>query len=232
MTETSNAKRKQPAGGKAKVSPPKTTLEVPAEPGKSDEQRLADIALQPAAHALSIAEPFNRGSFGQRGVTETFATLVDQMKGAKEGDLSHYRSMLAAQAISLSSIFTELSRRAACNMGEYLGATETYLRLALKAQAQSRATIEALDRLASGHVQTVKHVHVNEGGQAVIADQVHNHGGGTKNGKADDQSHATGAAGSGPALLGHDPQGNGVPIASREGAEAVPDARRDQSRCA
>lgn len=232
MSETSKTKRKQPAGGKAKAPPNKSTLEVPAEPGKSDEQRLADIALEPAAHALSIAEPFNRGSFGQRGVTETFATLTKQMGQAKSGDLGHYRAMLAGQAISLDAIFTELSRRAALNMGEYIGATETYMRLALKAQAQSRATVEALDRLANGHVQTVKHVHVNDGGQAVIADQVHNHPGGTRNGKFDDQSQATGTgpAGVGPALPGSDPFGNGVPIPSREGAEAVPVTRGDEPR--
>jgi len=69
-------------------------------------------------------------------------------------------------------------------------------------------------------------------GQAVIADQFHNHAGGQGNGKIDDQSHATGAAGIGPALLGADPFGNGVPIPSREGAEAVPYARGHESGCA
>ncbi len=86
------------------------------------------------------------GRHRKRGATETYSVLVDQMKGAKEGDLSHYRAMLAGQAISLHAIFTELSRRAALNMAEYLAPTETYMRLALKAQAQSRATIEALER--------------------------------------------------------------------------------------
>ena len=113
---------------------------------------------------------------------------------------------------------------------DYLGATETYMRLALKAQVQSRAAIEALDRLANGHVQTVKHVHVdNRGGQAVIAENVQT--GGQRNGKIDDQSHAAGAAGVSAPLLGADPLGNGMPIPSCEGAEAVPAARRDESRC-
>lgn len=231
MGGTNIAKRKQPVAKSKAGEPAKGELRVPVKADECKERKLAEVALDPAAHALSIAEPFNRGSFGKQAITETFAVLVDQVKGAKNGDLSHYRSMLAAQAISLNSIFTELSRRAALNMGDYLGATETYMRLALKAQAQSRATIEALERLANGHVQTVKHVHVNEGGQAVIADQVHNHAGGARNGKSDDQSHgtATGAAGSGPALLGADAGGNGVPIASREGQAAVPDARWDES---
>lgn len=232
MTETSKTKRKQPARKGKAGEPPTDVLEIEGQPGKSNERGLAEVALDPAAHALSIAEPFNRGSFGKQAVTETYETLINQVSGAKKGDLSHYRAMLAGQAISLNSIFTELSRRAALNMGDYLGATETYMRLALKAQAQSRASIEALDRLANGHVQTVKHVHVNEGGQAVIADQVHNHTGGMGNGKFDDQSQGTGtgAAGVRAALPGPDPLGDGVPIASCEGAEAVQDARRDESR--
>jgi hypothetical protein len=51
---------------------------------------------------------------------------------------------LAAQAVALDSIFHDLARRSAANMGQYVEAAETYMRLALKAQAQSRATMETL----------------------------------------------------------------------------------------
>jgi hypothetical protein len=225
MSEASKAKPKQRATPKAGEAN-NAVLRIPAQPGQSEEQGLAKVALDPAAHALSVAEPFNRGSFGKRGMTETYTVLAEQMKGAKEGDLSHYRSILAGQATSLNSIFTELSRRAAINMGEHLGAVETYMRLALKAQAQSRATIEALERLTNGREQTVRHVHVdNRGGQAVIADSVHT--GGQKNRQITDQSHATSATSAGPALLGSDPLGNGVPVPSRERQKAVQNARRD-----
>jgi hypothetical protein len=108
---------------------------------------------------------------------------------------------------------------------------QTFGNLATKLLRTSQAQMETLARMRRGGEQVVRHIHVdNRGGQAVIAENVHN--GGRRNAKSDDQSHATGAAGVGPALLGHDAQGNGVPIASREGAEAVPDARRDKSRSA
>ncbi len=136
--------------------------------------------------------------------------------------------MLAAQADALNSIFTEMARRAALNMGEYIGATESYMRLGLKAQAQCRATIEALDSLTSGRVQTVKHVHVNEGGQAVVADHFHQHTGGKENGQSDEQPHATGAAGESAALPSPDAIGPAVPIASGKRKAAVPDARRQR----
>jgi hypothetical protein len=44
----------------------------------------------------------------------------------------------------LNAIFSELARRAALNMGDYIEASEKYMKLALRAQAQCRATIETL----------------------------------------------------------------------------------------
>lgn len=38
-----------------------------------------------------------------------------------------------------------------------------------------RATLEALAKLHQPREQTVKHVHVNEGGRAIVADQIHQH---------------------------------------------------------
>jgi hypothetical protein len=55
--------------------------------------------------------------------------------------------MLIAQAHTLDAIFGNLARRAALNAGEYMGATDTYLRLALKAQSQCRATLETLAQI-------------------------------------------------------------------------------------
>jgi len=52
--------------------------------------------------------------------------------------------MLYSQATALQSIFTEMARRCALNMGQYTQAAETYMRLAFRAQAQCRSTIETL----------------------------------------------------------------------------------------
>ena len=50
--------------------------------------------------------------------------------------------MLISQATALQTIFTSLARRA--QMQEYQKNLESFLELALEAQAQSRATISAL----------------------------------------------------------------------------------------
>lgn len=207
MTAKANKPKAPARGGKDQLT-------VKSEPDKSDARNLADVALSAAANGMAATRLFARGSFGDLGTTELFESHIDRCKAAKAGDLGNQKAMLAAQADALNSIFTEMARRAALNMGEYIGATETYMRLGLKAQAQCRATIEALDSLASGRVQTVKHVHVSEGGQAIVADQFHQHTGGKENGKSDEQPHATGATGERAALLGTDQQWNGVPISN------------------
>jgi hypothetical protein len=141
--------------------------------------------------------------------------------------MSMFSEVLTAQALSLDALFTELTRRATMNFGDYPSAAERYARLAFKAQANCRASLEALAKLHQPREQTVRHVHVNEGGQAVVADHFHHHAGGSeKNAKSDDQPHATGAAGASAALPSPDPLGNGMPIPGDQGRQAVSDAWR------
>ena len=62
------------------------------------------------------------------------------------GDLGKM-AMLAAQAIALDAIFHRLAGQAHQNIGQHASAVDTYLRLGLKAQAQCRASVEALAAL-------------------------------------------------------------------------------------
>lgn len=204
-------------GTKGKADGVSRTLSIPCEDDRDDEYWLSEVAIDPIAQAMAVTEQFNRGTFGPRGTTETYLAVQKQAKAVADGDLTYLRQMLVGQAITLNAIFTEMTRRGGANMGEYMKAMEVYMRLAMKAQAQSRATIEALERLTNGHVQTVKHVHVNEGGQAVIADQFHHHGGGSENGGSIKQPHATGNSGEGTPMPSPDPQGDLVPVTSGQG---------------
>jgi hypothetical protein len=200
-----------------------------------------------AAQARTMLGPFVRhgltaGCFANRvlGPTQDKPGLMDcadfieaQARSAAGADLAMASHMLAAQAITLDSMFTELARCAAVNMGEYPQAVDRYARLALKAQSNSRATLEALAKLHQPREQTVRHVHVNDGGQAIVAEQFHHHAGGTGNDVSAEQSHATGTTeptGDSAALLSQDASRGSMPIPGGERAEAVPHARRYQSR--
>jgi len=159
-----------------------------------DERSLGDVGVSPVAMAAVLTRAFDRGTFGDLPFEGLFAAIEDHAKRAEQGDLAPQRAMLASQAIVLNSMFGDLAQRAVANADEHPRATELYMRLALKAQAQSRATIESLDRLVNGREQTVRHVHVdNRGGQAVIAQNIQ--AGGLENGTSDKQPHAISSAG-------------------------------------
>ena len=230
-----NEKRKPARRSKAKASDPAaaTPLEMLGSDSEtSDGKVFARIAIDPLARHAQLAASFGiRALFGDRkpDLLDSVEVMCDETAKAANGDMRGASLMLAAQAFSLDALFTEMARRSGANMGEFPDAMERYMRLALKAQSNCRATLEALAKLHQPREQTVRHVHVNEGGQAVIADQFHHYAGGQENGETSKQPHAAGADGPSAALSGPDPLGNGVPIPSREGEAAMQDARGHES---
>ncbi|WP_185960183.1 hypothetical protein [Erythrobacter insulae] len=137
-----------------------------------------------------------------------------------------------AEALLLVQMYCthDAAIRALSQLGkaEWVDNARMFGNLATKLLGTSQRQMETLARMRRGGEQVIKHIHVdNRGGQAVIAENVNQGGGKAKN---EEQCHGAGNTGSGPAMLGQDAQGNGVPISSRERAEAVQDARRDESR--
>tara|TARA_R110002012_G_scaffold138444_5_gene293670 strand:- start:211 stop:897 length:687 start_codon:yes stop_codon:yes gene_type:complete len=213
---------------------PSKVLKVKKLKNGTESQAVARILIEPHARHALTASTYAAKVFEDRTELED---IVDHMKkltdNVEAGDLAIVSNMLAAQALSLDGMFTELAQRAALNVGEYVNAAERYGRLALKAQSNCRATLETLVKLHQPREQTVRHVHVNDGGQAIVTEQFHQHSGGKQNDVSAEQSHATGTAekaGGSTTLLGQDPSGNGMPVPGGSRAEAMPNARRDQPR--
>ncbi len=213
---------------------PNNSLTVEQTTDETGAQAMARKLMQPAFRNAAAASGFTAKLLGSKIEQPGLADYADYVQLTTEkaagGDIAMASHILAAQALTLDNMFTELARRTALNMGDYVNAAERYGRLALKAQSNCRATLEALAKLHQPREQTVRHVHVSEGGQAVIADQFHNHTGGKENAESVIQSDAIGPAGAIAALPSPDPLGNGVPVPGGEGQAAMQDARRDQSR--
>lgn len=93
--------------------------------------------------------------------------LTEQADKVHEGDLKRSEAMLSAQAHSLDVIFNMLAQRAAANLGQYMDATERYLRLALKAQGQCRATLETLATIKNPPVVFARQANIAHGPQQV-----------------------------------------------------------------
>lgn len=204
-----------------------TSLNLDGVPGKSDGYSMAHSELVPDTRHAVAGMNASSGLFG--GTRGTLSDAVEVMRDAcnavASGDLSLLSRTLAAEALTLDATVTQMMRRAALNMTQYPDAADRYMRLALKAQGQVRATVETLARMHQPREQTVRHIHVGPEGQAVFIENMH---GGFGNGRFDGQPHAQGA--SGAALLGSHENGCNVPISSDQGTEPMPHARRSRKR--
>ncbi|KKW92945.1 hypothetical protein YP76_08655 [Sphingobium chungbukense] len=143
---------------------------------------------------------------------------------------SEVEGALGAQMYAVHQIAMEMAAK--CRHTDDRVALMEFGNMATKMMRTFTMQVEALAKSRRGGEQVVRHVHVYEGGQAIVADQFNHYGAGGY-GKGFGQPYAPFAGhapAGGPPMLGEDPAGNGVPIASDQGQEAVPDARRQKSR--
>jgi hypothetical protein len=125
-------------------APDRTTLQLSRKPGQTDCQALTESALNPAINCTHLVTAWHEKQWSGIGMTEAMELMKAKAQAINAGDLREAETALFAQATSLHAIFIEMTRRAGLNMGTHLDATEVYMRMALKAQAQSRATLETL----------------------------------------------------------------------------------------
>ena len=156
--------------GPAPVANNPALLRVQQRPSETAPDALARTTLQPTVQAALTLLEYN-WRFGELSLDTLVRDLAQQCQQANEGDLTRTESMLVSQAHTLDAIFNHLARRAAMNMGEHLNAAEIYLRLALKAQSQSRATLETLAAVKNPPVLFAKQANIAHGHQQVNNNQ-------------------------------------------------------------
>lgn len=145
----------------------KNILRLPARAGVSNERQLADLATDGIATNAMTAQLFLAHSQPDLSITEMVQSLKDHGQRVNGNDLAAAERMLTAQAIALDAIFSEMARRSAMNLGQHLDASERYMRLALKAQGQCRATVEALAAIKNPPVVFAKQANIAHGPQQV-----------------------------------------------------------------
>ncbi|NPC57847.1 hypothetical protein [Caenimonas soli] len=164
-------KAKAKAGTTAAVVKPETPksrrLEVVTAPGVTMDKAVTDMAAAGLAANAGLVVKFSQAEHGELSLNDMVTSLRETGNAVNGGDLKAAEQMLSAQAVSLNSIFAELARRAAVNMGEYMDATERYMRLALKAQGQCRATLETLAAIKNPPVVFAKQANISNGPQQV-----------------------------------------------------------------
>ena len=114
------------------------------KPGDDKATRKARTVLRPTVQAASTLKEYGK-VFGELDFTGLVNTLVDQTNASSDGDTNRAEAMLVAQAHTLDAIFNNLATRAINS--EYMKNLDIYLKLALRAQSQCRATWEALSAI-------------------------------------------------------------------------------------
>lgn len=115
---------------------------IDEDPKLTQGQQMADIQLGGILNSTELILTYNPSE--QIEGTETLLSLKRKAERVTGGDTKDMETILISQAVALDAIFTRLSLRAHNCFGQYMNAGEKYLRLALKAQSQCRATLESL----------------------------------------------------------------------------------------
>lgn len=158
---------KSKAGSPA-PAPKAPSLRVALPPGMTREKKLAMLAADGAATNAYTMAMYCQNTYGRLELGDAIDVLRAGANEANAGDLSASVTMLSSQAAALNAMFNELARRSALNMGEHLDASERYMRLALKAQGQCRATLETLATIKNPPVVFARQANINNGGQQQV----------------------------------------------------------------
>ena len=122
-------------------------LEAGMAEGLSSEMTSSQITATLTTKSVNTAFTLKKFANVENSI-EVSDFILELQKAGNEvvkGDLGRLERMLSSQAIVLDTIFNSLALKAAG--AEYIKNYEVFMRLALKAQAQSRNTVEALAML-------------------------------------------------------------------------------------
>lgn len=147
---------------------PRKTIPCPAGDTENETARnYARLTTSPelAAYRAINAVEAQSGLGEQLDVPALLEILRDQAAAVNRSDMAQTEAILMNQATALQSLFARLTENA---MGaDYLSNFEAYMRMALRAQSQCRATLEALSSIKSPPVVYAEQANVTTGPQQV-----------------------------------------------------------------
>jgi hypothetical protein len=124
------------------------TLPSESVSGHTEQEKLANLGLTPEFKAAVTAHAY-APLIGEQDLATVFQRVGELSARSVKESSKDLEFMLSSQAIALDSIFNRLAVQAQASIGKHPKVVDTYLRLALKAQSQCRATAEALAVLKS-----------------------------------------------------------------------------------
>jgi len=144
----------------------KQVLILKLEKDQTKEEAIAEFNSKSEFLSTAVKESFDIGLGDNFDFQANMRVLESATKQIKSGDLSRVEEMYISQAMALEVMFSSLARRAKAQ--DRLLQYEAHMRLALKAQNQCRATLQALVQLKQPSQTTfVKQANIAQGHQQV-----------------------------------------------------------------
>jgi hypothetical protein len=137
--------------------------DTPEEQARS----LAKFGLSPAVAACRIVKVLDGdGLLAKSDVSNFVKVLKEHGDAVKSGDMSLVEDMLINQATALQSLFARMTERAMAQ--DHMPNLEGFMRLALRAQNQCRATLETLAVIKNPPVVFARQANINNGGNQQV----------------------------------------------------------------
>jgi hypothetical protein len=130
------------------------------------EKELARLIISPSMAAIRVLHATDLKSFPTPLQTTALRdVLLEQSSQVKNGDLGRVEAMLSGQATSLQSLFARLTEKSL--LSERIDHFELFMKLALRAQAQCRSTIETLALIKNPPVVFAHQANLTTGPQQI-----------------------------------------------------------------
>jgi len=146
-------------------------INVYPDKGEADKQATAKKFCRTTTMNGIAHDSFLSKTVGSNRIdlSTVVAEFERHSKAIKEGDLSGIETMLISQSNTLDSVFTSLALKASHNLDDskYFKAGEMYLKMALKAQSQCRATLQTLAEMKQPRQITITQ-QANIAGQQIV----------------------------------------------------------------
>lgn len=146
--------------------PNKTILTIENDKSKTKEKQFAEVVLSSANINTITTLAYTKTSINlEASLKDAIAVMNENVANVNEGDTRALEARLTAQASSLDAIFNSLAMKSIGS--DTLRKLETYMRLALKAQAQCARTIEVIATIKNPPVVIAKQANIAQGNQQV-----------------------------------------------------------------
>lgn len=156
-------RKEQPSNSRRE---PDEKIQVAVRPGESDGLALARIQIGPELNAAHTVQKAMKRDFPDREYVHMVKALFDRCDQVAKGSTAPAEAALVSQASVLDAVFNDLMRLGYRNFDNFAVA-ERLMRLALKAQSQSRSTWETLSAIKNPPVVYARQANIAHGHQQV-----------------------------------------------------------------